>query len=143
MIGKHAAENGNISAQKFKSSFPDLGESTVRLFKKKYLEAVKQRAAQGDSSSAISIPSKRMGRPLTLGDLDPKVQQYIRALRQAGAPVGTTVIIAAAKGIVMSVDQTMLVENGGHIQMTKTWAQSLMHRMELVKRKASTKKNQT
>ena len=31
IIGKHAAENGNISAQKkFKSSFPDLGESTVR-----------------------------------------------------------------------------------------------------------------
>ena len=32
MIGKHAAENGNSSAQKrFKTSFPDLGESTVRL----------------------------------------------------------------------------------------------------------------
>lgn len=116
MIGKHTAENSNISAQKkFKTSFPDLSESTVRLFKKKYLEAVKQRAAQGDSSPVISIPSKRMGRPLTLGDLDPKVQQYIRALHQAGAPVGTSVIIAAAKGIIMSVDRTMLVDNGGHI----------------------------
>ena len=52
-----------------------------------------------------------MGRPLTLGDLDSKVQQYIRALRQAGAPVGTSVIIAAAKGIIMSVDRTMQVEN--------------------------------
>lgn len=35
----------------------------------------------------------------------------------------------------------MLVENGGHIQLTKSWAQSLMHRMGLVKRKASTKKS--
>ena len=63
MIGKHAAENnGNLSAQKkFKSSFPDLGESTVRLFKMKYLEAMKQRAAKGDSSPVTSIPSKKNG----------------------------------------------------------------------------------
>ena len=141
LIGKHAAENGNLNTQKkFKSRFPDLGESTVRLFKKKYLHAVKQRVAQGDSSPIGSIPSKKRGRPLTLGDLDPQVQQYVRALREAGAPVGTSVIIAAAKGIIMSVDQTMLVENGGHIPLTKTWAQSLMHRMGLVKRKASTNK---
>ena len=47
MIGKHAAENGKLSAQKrFKSSFPDLGESTVRFFIKKYLEAMKQRTSQ-------------------------------------------------------------------------------------------------
>ena len=126
VIGKHAAENGNLSAQKkFKSKFPDLGESTVRLFKKKYLHAVKQRVAQGDSSPVCSIPSKRRGRPL--GNLDPQVQQYVRALCEAGAPVGTSVIIAAAKGIVMSVDRTMLVENGGHIPLTKTWAQSLIN----------------
>ena len=41
----------------------------------------------------------------------------------------------------MSVDRTLLAENGGHIQLTKTWAQSLMIRMGLVKRKASTKKS--
>ena len=65
MIGKHAAENnGNLSAQKkFKSSFPDLGESTVRLFKMKYLEAMKQRAAKGDSSPVTSIPSKKWADP--------------------------------------------------------------------------------
>ena len=120
--------------KKIKGTFPDLGESTVRLFKKKYLEAVKRRAAQGDSSPVSSIPSKKMGRPLTLGNIDPQVQQYIRALRQAEAPVGTSVIIAAAKGIVMSIDQTLLVENGGHIQLTKTWAQSLMHRMGLAEK---------
>ena len=100
---------------------------------------VKQRAAQGNTSRITSIPSKRMGRPLTLGDLDTKVQQYVRALRQAGTTVGSAVIIAGAKGVVMSVDRTLLAENGGHIQLTKTWAQSLMIRMGLVKRKASTK----
>ena len=50
-------------------------------------------------------------------------------------------ITAAAKGIVMSVDHTLLVENGGHIQLMNTWEQSLMVRMGLVKRKASTKKS--
>ena len=86
----------------------------------------------------MSISSRRMGRPLclsalTLRDLDPTAQQYIRALHQAGAPVGMSVIITAAKGIVFSVDHTMLVENGGHIHLTKTWAQSLMHWMGLIK----------
>ena len=58
-IGRHAAENSNVSAlKKFRSSFPDLGESTVHLFKRKYLETMKQRAAQGDSSRITSIPSK-------------------------------------------------------------------------------------
>ena len=64
--------------KKFKGTFPDLGESSVCLFKRKYLEAIKQRKAQGDSSCVTSIPSKRMGRPLTLGDLDTRVQQYRR-----------------------------------------------------------------
>ena len=50
-------------------------------------------------------------------------------------------ITGGAKGVVMSVDRTMLAENGGHIQLTKTWAQSLMIRIKLVKRKASTKKS--
>ena len=67
---------------------------------------MKQRVAQGDSSTVGSIPSKRRGRPLTLRDLDPQVQEYIRALHEAGAPVETSVIIAAAKGIIMSVNQT-------------------------------------
>ena len=30
--------------------------------------------------------------------------------------VGSTVILAAAKGIVMSQDHTLLAENGGHIR---------------------------
>ena len=38
-IGKNAAENSNTAAQKkFRSDIADLGESTVHLFKKRYLE---------------------------------------------------------------------------------------------------------
>ena len=36
-IGKHAAKNGNNGAlKKFRGIYPDLGESTVRYFKKYY-----------------------------------------------------------------------------------------------------------
>lgn len=136
-IGRQAAEDSNIIAfKKFKRSFPDLGKGTVHLFKKKYFEAVKQRAVQGDSSPGTS---KRMGSPLNLGDLDTKVQQYVCALRQADTPVGSEVVIAAAKGF-FSVDGTLLADNGVHIKLMKTWVQSLMRPMGLVKRKTSTKK---
>ena len=53
-IGRYAAENGNAMAQKhFKSKYPELGESTVRSFKQKYLSLV----ASG-KSTVTSIPNK-------------------------------------------------------------------------------------
>ena len=86
-IGRYAAEHGNIAAQRdFKSKLPDLGESTIRSFKKKYL------AALSKGESVDKIPSMRHGRPLTLGELDKEVQSYVRALRRAGTPVTLPVI---------------------------------------------------
>ena len=38
-----------------------------------------------------------------------------------------------------SKDSNLLACNGGNISFTKNWAKSLMHRMGLVKRRASTK----
>ena len=41
-IGRYAAENGNAAVlRKFRQEIPDLGESTVRLFKKRYLEELR------------------------------------------------------------------------------------------------------
>ena len=105
VIGKYAAENGGAAAQRhFRSKFPDLGESTVRSFKTKYLAAL---AKQG---SVCSIPSKKRGRPLTLGDIDGEVQSYIKALRAAGTPISAPLIIAAAEGIVGARDRTLLAK---------------------------------
>ena len=103
-IGKHDAENGNSSAlKKFRRVYPDLGESTVCSFKRKYYEVLKEQARQSGRSAIVeSIPSQKRGRPLTLGNLDNEVQQYVRALQTAGTPVGSTVIIAAVRGIVMA-----------------------------------------
>ena len=60
-------------------------------------------------------------------------------LRTAGTPVGSVVIIAAAMGIITAKNPTLLLENGGHVVLSKPWTHCLLIRMGLVKRKASTK----
>ena len=132
-IGKYAAENGNASAQRYlKSKFPDLGESTVRSFKKKYLAVV----AKGETVTCI--PSKKAGRPLNLGDIDGEVQSYIKSLRAAGTPISAPIVIAAAEGIVRARDRTLLADHGGSIILNRSWAVSLMRRMGYSRRKATT-----
>ena len=67
-IGKYTTENRNDSAQKHFKKFPELGESTVRSFKQKYLSLI----ASGKSSV---IPTKCIDRPLAFGDFDQEVQR--------------------------------------------------------------------
>ena len=105
------------------------------LFKKRYLEQL--RASLG--TEVTSIASRKRGRPLALGDVDEDVQKFITALSKSGTPVNIPVILAAAEGIIKSRDRTLLAEHGGHIRLTKSWAVSLMQRMNFVKRHGSTK----
>ena len=49
--------------------------------------------------------------------------------------------MAAAKGIVSARDSSQLVENGGHININRYWAHSLLSRMKFVMRKATTAKS--
>ena len=101
VIGKYAAENGNASAlKKFKASKPGLIESTVRSFKQNYVSLLQEKRATNDTTPITTIASKKRGRPLTLGELDHDVQKYVKAMREAGAPVSTYTVIAAARGIV-------------------------------------------
>ena len=48
-------------------------------------------------------------------------------------------MIATGIGIVESHDANLLASNGGHVDLGKDWAKSIMRRMNLVKRKATTK----
>ena len=105
-FGKYASENGNAAALKrFRKDIPELGESTVRSFKTKYLAALENSRKLEDLTPITSIPSKKRGRPLNLpGELHSEVQQYIRALRDARTPVSLPLVAAAAKGIVCARD---------------------------------------
>ena len=73
--------------------------------------------------------------------LDKDVQNYIRALRQAGAPVSGQLVQAAAENIITAKDRNLLIENVGHIALSRGWASSLLKRMGYVKRKATTKRS--
>ena len=115
-IAKYAVQCGNTAATRhFSQEFPTLGESTVRVFKKQYQEETKKKGTEEEISS---LPKKKRGRPLTLGELDNKVQQYVRSLRRAGVPINARIVMAAAEGIVKATDRTLLAQNGGHMNLT-------------------------
>ena len=143
VIAKYAAENGIVAALgHFAKDYPDgsLKESTVRGWKKEYLNELARRKRNGEELSVKSLPSAKTGRPLTLGStLDNQVQAYLIATREAGGVVNSEVAIAAAVGIVRKKDSNLLAQNGGHIVLTRDWARSLLGRMGFVKRKANTK----
>jgi hypothetical protein len=144
-IGQYASVHGPSSTIKqFQSEFPGLRESTVRNFRNKYNTALKSRKRKldflnDDCDIAVDelIPAKR-GRKALLGDeLDSDVQTYIRTLRKSGAVINTAICIAVAEGIVNAHDKQLLTCNGGPITLKKSWAQSLLHRMNMVKRRGS------
>ena len=84
------------------------------------------------------LPTKAQGRPLLLGEkLDQAVQEYINNLRKVGGSVNSVIVLAAANGIVAAKDRSLLCEHGGHLELTKAWAKSLLGRMGYVKRKCS------
>jgi hypothetical protein len=77
---------------------------------------------------------------LLLGNnLDAQVQGYVTALRENRGAVNSSIVMAAAEGIIKSHDSNLLKENGGHIVCSKSWAKSLINRMGLVKKRARTK----
>ena len=55
--------------------------------------------------------------------------------------MSTGIVIAAARGIIMSYNRGMLEEFGGHVSLTRHWAHSILHHMDFVKRKATTAKS--
>ena len=70
-IAKYAVQCGNTAAVKhFAEEFPTLGESTVCLFINQYQADLKKVASEEE----ITQLTKKRGRPLTLGNLDEKVQ---------------------------------------------------------------------
>ena len=90
----------------------------------------------------MKLPSKRRGRPCLLGEkIDIEVQTILRAMRDNGAVVNTSIAIATATGVVRKRDKSLLKENGDSLEqmLTKNWAKSLLCRMGFVKRRGNTK----
>lgn len=134
-IGRYACINGVARTARYFSRKlkGNINESTVHSIKKAY---VQQRQSEQD---VLVLPPKKRGRPVLLGaELDSKVQIYLKKLREKGASVSTRIVIAAARGIVMAYDRDILEEFGGHLRLTRHWGQSILTRMDFVKRRVTT-----
>ena len=142
-IGRRASEYGVTNTVRYyEKNFPDLPlkETSVRRFKDSYRESVKKRTRYDTQDKLEELPTKKMGRPLLLGEeIDRQVKEYLKYLRERGSAVNTVIAIATAEGVVRSVDANLLACNGGGIHLTKAWARSLLNRMGMVKRRVSSK----
>ena len=76
-------------------------------------------------------------------ELDRKIQHYLRAIRDSGGAVNTVITLAAARGIILKTNSTLLAEYDGHVMLTKDWAKSLLKRIKFVKRRATTSKSKS
>ena len=70
-IGKRAAEFGVTSTLRhYSKTFPDLSlkETSVRRFKNQYQCTIKEQVKSGESGNIKALPTKKMGRPLLIGE---------------------------------------------------------------------------
>ena len=86
------------------------------------------------------LAPKKRGRLLLISEeLDDQVKEYVRELRREGDVINGDIVIADGTRIVMNNDANLLFTNGGHVDLTKHWANYLLSRMCFVKQRANTK----
>ena len=94
-----------------------------------YTQGVREkRAASDDDCSRLKeLPPKQRGRLTLLGEaLDSMVQLYLQKVREGGGVVMARIVMAAARGTVLSCDRAMLAEFGGHVELNRHWAYSVL-----------------
>jgi hypothetical protein len=103
---------------------------------------VQEKRKAGEEPVVDVIPLQKRGRPLLTGEvLDGHAKKYIRCVRESGGVITSSIVVAAGNAIVKKHDSSLLAECGSNLTNTKTWAQSLLYRMQFVQRKScSTKK---
>ena len=137
-IGKYAYDHGVAGAvREFKEK--NLKENSVRDWRNAYLKEYKeklQEAKPGEKVIVTELSSKKRGRPVLLGPkLDEHLQHLLVGMRARGTPVGTTVVMGVAEGILMKYKSQFKSD----VKLNKEWARSVLCRMGYTKRKASSK----
>ena len=139
-IAQYACEHGNKAAMERFSTLLgfDIKKSSVSTWKMKYLAEIKRRVKTGEAPEVNRLPLKKRGRRLLIGEkLDGEVKAYIQAVRNMGGVVTTTITIAVGRAIVNRADRSLLAENGGPITLSKSWAKSVLYRLNFVKRRGT------
>ena len=110
-------------------------ESTARKFRDLYCnELESSRKRHSEPLPTISeLPPKKRGRPLLVGDFDSPVQEYIRMLRLSGGVVNARLVVAAARGLIIARNRSLLTDYGGHLNPDKaslpSWRMARLLRM--------------
>ena len=134
-IGKRAAWHGNApTVRLFGGKYPGLKGQTVSDFKLAYLELKnKKNNAHADLKKIVK---KKTGRPTLLpAELMQKVVDLVSALRLKQAPVSSSVICSIARGVNLANDTSLLLENGGHVNLNIYWSRQVLYRFDTVGRK--------
>lgn len=134
-IATYTCDNGPAkSSRHFTALFGHpVNESTVRAIRYAYRK--KLRTA---NEPMTSLPKMKTGRPTVLpSEVDAAVQRHLRKIRLAGGVVNKTITMATGRGIVASKWPSLLRENGGHADLGRGWAGSILERMQFVKRKGT------
>ena len=119
-----------------------VSENTVKLIKKGYTEELKKRLCMDDGAELELFPAGKHGRKVLLReDLDRKVQAYLKQVREGGGTLSARIAMAAARGIPLKSNRSLLTEYGGPVHLTRHWTHSLLKRMKFVQRKATTSKS--
>ena len=136
-IGKYAAVCLVAAAiRKFKQKFPNLNESTVRPWVKKYKLILKAKKNNGESSGFAPKIGQVRSRPLLLdNELDLKPCTML-TLRTAGAGINIHVVTGVVNGLVRANPEKF----GKYVdfQVTRSWVRSLYRRMKFSRRAVTT-----
>jgi len=146
-IGKYASFHGVAATLRH---FKGLGlkDSTVRdwkkLYEKEYREKCREakalaKAGEDEAVPEVTeLPSKKRGRPPLLGEkLDMYLRRYIIAMRSRGTPVGSSIVVGVARGILLRHSKPTLEDI--KLNLTQGWAKQVLRRMGFTKRRANSK----
>lgn len=110
----------------------------MKLIKQGYTGELTKQSHTDDGAEVELFPARKGGRKVLLGkDLDRNVQVYLKKPRGWGT-ISMGIAMAAARGILQKSHHSLRAEYGGPIHLTLHWAHSLLKRMKLVQRKATT-----
>ena len=108
----------------------------MRGFKKRYEAQIKDEIRKNKSPKTV-IVNKLPGRPFLLENkIDPLVQKYLKATRYKGRVVNTMVAIVTPKAL---TKRYPLLKKD-HLELGKSWMQSLFRRLGFVRRMKTTGK---
>ena len=136
-IARFAQDNGPAKASRHFTAIygRPVNESSVRWIRDKYRDKLKTRISQRDTAPMTKLEKERRGCPTMLPtDVDDAVKKHLQRIRDGGGIINRRIVVATGRGV--------LQKHGGAASarekdLSKTWARSVLTRMNFVQRKGT------